>query len=122
MAIGSDRQFNDLCGLLKIENKYPTNVDRVRNRKELGDVIASKIRVLSFDQLSKDINRLKIPAGAIQDLRQVFELPEARELLVSAGGLKGVRSFVASSSHFPKNTLTPPPHLGQHNDEILRSL
>ena len=121
LAIGNDRQFNDLCGLLKIDNKYATNIDRVRNRKELGDIIASKIRGLSFDQLSKDINRLKIPAGAIKDIDEVFEQPEARELLVSGDGLRGVRSFVAGSGHF-KNTLTPPPHLGQHNEEILSGL
>ncbi len=38
-------------------------------------------------------------------------MPEAKDLLISADGLKGVRSFVANS-HI-KN-LSPPPHLGEH--------
>ena len=122
LAIGSDRQFKDLCNVLGIENKYPTNIDRVRNRTDLREMIASRIKDLSFDELSTEINRLKIPAGVIQDIKEVFEMPEARELLISEKGLVGVRSFIASSISFPKNNLKPPPHLGQHNEEILGSL
>ena len=119
LAVGSDRQFNDLCGLLGIENKYQDNVERVKNRKELAKELGSRIRTYSFDHLSKEINRLKIPAGVIQNVKEVFEMPEAKELLISAPGLKGVRSFVADSNF---KTLSPPPHLGEHNDEILGNL
>jgi crotonobetainyl-CoA:carnitine CoA-transferase CaiB-like acyl-CoA transferase len=119
LAVGSDRQFNDLCELLGIDNKYTSNVDRVKNRKELGKLLSPKIRSYNFEDLSKEINRLKIPAGAIQDIPEVFEMPEARELLVSGEGLRGVRSFVANSN--PKR-ISPPPHLGQHNEEILEDL
>jgi crotonobetainyl-CoA:carnitine CoA-transferase CaiB-like acyl-CoA transferase len=124
LAIGSDRQFSDLCRLLdiNIESRYATNVDRIRNRKLLSEVIANKIRELPLSQLSDSIANLKIPAGVIQDIREVFGMPEAKELLVSGEGLKGVRSFVATSSHFPTAKLTPPPHLGQHNKDILGSL
>lgn len=118
LAIGSDRQFNDLCNLLGIENKYNSNVDRVKNRKELAKELNSKIRTHSFDHLSKEINRLKIPAGVIQNIKEVFEMPEAKDLIIAKGGMKGVRSFVATK----KNDLLPPPHLGEHNDEILASL
>ena len=119
LAIGSDRQFNDLCSLLGIENKYQDNVERVKNRKELAKELGSRIRTYSFDHLSKEINRLKIPAGVIQNVKEVFEMPEAKELLISAPGLKGVRSFVAD---FNFKSLSPPPHLGEHNDEILGNL
>ncbi|HMJ68986.1 MAG TPA: CaiB/BaiF CoA-transferase family protein [Cyclobacteriaceae bacterium] len=124
LAIGNDRQFNDLCKLLKLDvrDRYATNVDRVRNRNVLGDLIATKIRQLNMDELQSKINQLKIPAGVIQDLREVFEMPQAKELLLSGEGLKGVRSFVARSGNAPQNKLTSPPHLGQHNDEILNSL
>jgi crotonobetainyl-CoA:carnitine CoA-transferase CaiB-like acyl-CoA transferase len=123
LAVGSDRQFSDLCGLLNIKDRglFRTNVDRVKNRKALSDLIATQIRHFTFDDLSDKIHRLKIPAGAIHDMREVFEMPEARELLLSADGLKGVRSFVAGFSN-PKSTLTSPPHLGQHNEEILNGL
>ena len=119
LAIGTDRQFNDLCDLLSIENRYENNVDRVRNRKELADMISSEISNLSSQDLIKDINRLKIPAGIIQNIKEVFDMPEAKDLLVSGDGLKGVRSFVA---HAYLKNLSPPPHLGEHTDEILAKL
>jgi crotonobetainyl-CoA:carnitine CoA-transferase CaiB-like acyl-CoA transferase len=124
LAIGSDRQFNDLCKMLGIDvhDKYSTNIERVRNRNVLSELIATKLRQFNFSDLQPEINRLKIPAGVIQDMREVFEMPEAKALLISGEGLQGVRSFVARWGNVPQNNLTPPPHLGQHNDEILNSL
>jgi len=118
LAVGTDRQFNDLCELLDISNEYKTNIDRVRNRNRLAETISSKISKLDSQQLIKEINRLKIPAGIIQDIKEVFEMPEAKELLISGAGLYGVRSFVAGEH----KDLPPPPHLGEHNDEILETL
>jgi len=121
LAIGSDRQFKDLCDLLGIENKWKTNIERVKNRREIESLISAKIRSYTLTDISKEINRLKIPAGAIQNIKEVFDMPEAKELLLGSGGLRGVRSFVANSKT-PNSKLLQPPHLGQHNDEILRSL
>ncbi|HEX8059377.1 MAG TPA: CoA transferase [Cyclobacteriaceae bacterium] len=118
LAVGTDRQFNDLCELLEIENRYQTNIDRVRNRWELAVLIEEKIKGLDSDWLFKEINKRKIPAGFIQDIKEVFEMPEAKDLIVSGAGLKGVRSFVAGE----RTNLLPPPHLGEHNKEILESL
>lgn len=118
LAVGTDRQFNDLCELLRIQNKYKSNIDRVRNRKELGEAISVAIGSLESDQLIKEINKRKIPGGVIQDIKEVFEMTEAKDLIISVGGLKGVRSFVAS----PHKNLLPPPHLGEHNEEILGSI
>lgn len=119
LAVGSDRQFVDLCDLLKIDNNWRTNVDRVTHRDEIAKVIAGKVRTFSFDEFVKEINRLKIPAGAIQNIKEVFEMPEAQQLLIEGDGLRGVRSFVGN---FDQITLTPPPHLGEHNAQILASL
>lgn len=123
LAVGSDRQFSDLCKLLNIDvqEQFATNVGRVRNRSILGTLIGEKLSQLNLSDIQSRINSLKIPAGVIQDMREVFEMPEARELLLSSDGLKGVRSFVAGFGN-PAKTLSPPPHLGQHNDEILNSL
>ncbi|HZY79962.1 MAG TPA: CaiB/BaiF CoA-transferase family protein [Cyclobacteriaceae bacterium] len=119
LAIGNDRQFNDLCELLKLDNVFGGNIERVRNRKALGELIGAKIQELPSSFLLAEIQRLKIPAGAIQNMDEVFEMQEAKHLLVEGDGLKGVRSFVASSRQIK---LSPPPHLGQHNEEILKSL
>jgi crotonobetainyl-CoA:carnitine CoA-transferase CaiB-like acyl-CoA transferase len=123
LAIGSDRQFNDLCKLLRIQNIYPTNADRLKNRGQISEAIKSQITSFKSDELFKEINRLKIPAGFIQNIKEVFDMPEAKELLLESGGLKGVRSFVANPNlKSPNSRLLGPPHLGEHNDEIIRSL
>jgi crotonobetainyl-CoA:carnitine CoA-transferase CaiB-like acyl-CoA transferase len=119
LAIGNDRQYNDLCILLNIVNKHPANIDRVRDRTNVSETISLKVGALWSDELIPKINDLKIPAGIIQDIKEVFDMPEAKDLLISAGGLKGVRSFVANTTF---RNLSPPPHLGEHTDEILASL
>ncbi len=122
LAVGSDRQFDDLCGLLGIQNNYKTNVDRVINRKELAEVIGSKISKIHSKEIFDRFNQLKIPAGFIQDIKEVFEMPEAQQLLIEGDGLKGVKSFVASLKLQTRNSLLPPPHLGEHTNEIIASL
>lgn len=123
LAIGSDRQFNDLCKLLGIENRYSSNIDRVKERAAIFNVIQAEIRKRKSDFLATELNRLKIPAGLIQNIKEVFEMPEAQQLLIEAEGLKGVRSFIGSIQ--PRTTsvkLRTPPHLGEHNNEIIASL
>lgn len=130
LAVGSDRQFADLCRLLQIEvlPKFRTNTDRVKYRDELSKLLEAKINVMDLSQLSAGIGQLKIPAGVIQDVSEVFEMPQAQAMMIEGDGLKGLKSFVAelrfagAEQPWSSSNLLPPPHLGQHNEEILRSL
>jgi crotonobetainyl-CoA:carnitine CoA-transferase CaiB-like acyl-CoA transferase len=67
------------------------------------------------------IHKLKIPAGVIQNVKEVFEMKEAKELIVTSGSLTGVRTFVACSGDEQMNLL-PPPHFGEHTEEVLNSI
>lgn len=127
LAVGSDRQFFDLLRILKIdplvfENKFSTNHRRIENREEMNTVLAQAIAQLTASELFLQIHKLKIPAGMIQNVREVFEMKEAKSLLMHADGLNGVRTFVATGAVDRKATLLPPPHFGEHTEEILRSL
>jgi crotonobetainyl-CoA:carnitine CoA-transferase CaiB-like acyl-CoA transferase len=122
LAIGSDRQFSDLCDLLQINNKWKTNSQRVNDRENIADQIATRIKLFTLKEISDKINALKIPAGVIQNIKEVFDMPEARELILSSRDIKGVRSFVVDSGLVKKSPLRPPPHLGEHNEQILASL
>ena len=126
LAIGSDRQFFDLLKILNLDHlksvdKYSTNQMRVSNRDGLNTILTEAISLFACNQLLKEIHQNKIPAGVIQNVKDVFEMKEAKELLIGSEGLVGVRSFVASPIQGPA-TLTPPPHFGQHTQEVLREL
>ncbi len=130
LAVGSDRQFVDLCELLKMseiasEPEFSTNQSRVENRKELNLILQEKVSRLIADTIIGDLNKVKIPAGRIQNLEQVFKMDEATELLIHSADRIGVKSYVGSTGFTfnQGNTshISPPPRLGEHTSEILLS-
>lgn len=124
LAVGSDRQFFDLLRLLNIdplmfENKFSTNHRRIEHREELKVVLTEAISQLTASELFLKIHALKIPAGIIQNVQEVFEMKEAKELLLQADALTGVRTFVASGTAIQQRVLLPPPHFGEHTNEVI---
>lgn len=86
-AIGSDRQFQKLCSILGLsithDARYAGNQQRVRNREELFAVLSEKIRQRTFQELYQACLEQDIPIGKIRNLEEVFELPEAKQLVRS---------------------------------------
>jgi crotonobetainyl-CoA:carnitine CoA-transferase CaiB-like acyl-CoA transferase len=127
MAVGSDQQFRALCNVLGLnaladDNRYISNTLRVENRKTLAASLAAQISTLLSPELMPKIHAAKIPAGIIQDMSQVFQMEEVRQLVLSGSGFHGVRTYVAHVSPDDPVTLSAPPKLGEHTDEIIRSL
>lgn len=130
LAVGSDRQFSDLLKILKLNDlngndKFSTNRSRVIHRDELTKLLAQKINQFDSKELMAKIDTHKIPAGIIQNLKEVFEMPVAKELLVKQDELTGVRTMIAKISgigHQHQTDLLPPPHFGEHTQEILSLL
>ncbi|HMG88549.1 MAG TPA: CaiB/BaiF CoA-transferase family protein [Chryseolinea sp.] len=125
LAVGNDRQFRDLCKLLDIQEiaadeKFKTNASRVNNRVVLHHVLQDKFAQQSSGPVLSQLNECKIPAGRIQNIQEVFETPQAKELVLNDGSISGVRTYIGaidqkSGSHFP-----PPPHYGEHTVEVLQ--
>ncbi len=118
LAVGSDRQFSDLCSIIDIaalahEDRFKTNRMRVEHRLELNAVLQSRMGQYTAGVLMLRLHDAKIPAGVIQSMDKVFAMPEAQALLVEGAGLRGVRSFVAKGVG-GENALLPPPHFGEH--------
>lgn len=117
LAVGSDRQFFDLCSILKLEalskdERFKTNAARVRNREVMNESLCKAIAMFSATSLIEKINQLKIPAALINNMEQVFEIPEAKELLLEGDGLKGVRTYVGKHQYkFTQDVLSSPPSL-----------
>ena len=129
LAIGSDRQFEDLIEVLGIgkeagRNKFLTNQQRVENRAELNLLLEERMAQMDSRYFLEKANHKKIPAGVIQNLKEVFEMKEADELLIKRDGLIGVKNFVGkgAGNRSPVTGLLPPPHFGEHTEEVLKGI
>ncbi len=127
LAVGNDKQFRNLMMLLgHVEvasaPAYSSNEERVNNRTNLNDILAKLILKENSMVFLPRLHSAKIPAGLIQNVKEVFDLPEAKELLIQSHDLKGVRNFVASPSGWRTKQVLPPPRFGEHTEEILKML
>lgn len=125
LAVGSDKQFSDLCILLGSAQlamlpEFSTNEARVVNRNQLNESLKVLIKNWISDELLPRLHQKKIPAGIIQNLQQVFEMPESSSLLLEGDNLIGVKSFVGdvTGNWSSISSLLPPPHFGQHTSEF----
>lgn len=123
LAVGSDRQFLSLLKILKLEAhpEFATNALRVVNRTKLNVLLTSAIVEVDSVTLLNHIHKHKIPGGLIQNIKEVFEGKEMQEILINTSGLTGVRSYVAHGIE-TSPSLLPPPHFGEHTNEIMRTL
>ena len=85
-AIGNNKQFKSLCELiefagLSIDPKYANNQLRVQNRTQLYAVLYDYIKQFSFKDLFRLCLEKEIPIGKIRNLKEVFELPEAKDMI-----------------------------------------
>jgi len=128
LAVGSDRQFYDLLRVLNIdpitfENKFSTNHRRIEHRQELTEVLGERIIQFTSHELFLKIHKLKIPAGIIQNVQEVFEMKEAKELLMTGNGIVGVRTFAGvTGDRLPAISLPAPPHFGEHTEEVIKKI
>ena len=102
-AIGSDSQFKKLCVLLNISqlaaNKnYLTNQLRVKNRKKLFEILEKEVKIKTLTYLQKESTKTGVPFAKIRNLKEVFELPEAKKLLRT---IKANKKKVQVLSSFP---------------------
>jgi len=133
IAIGNDKQFTDLCivlGKLEIANnkKFTNNLQRVKNRNELNDTIQMLIANFDRDYLLKVLSEKNVPAGGVFNMKEVFEMPEAQELVMesettSGLSIKGVRTIAFNINGEPNlNDISAPPHYGEHTIQILHDI
>ena len=122
LAVGSDAQFERLWNILNISHikkgQFETNHQRVKNRKELDDVLSAAIAEMNSDELLEKLSEAAVPAGAVLDVNELFETRYAKDLLLSQDRIKGVRT---AAFNLEKLELAAPPHFGEHTSEILLS-
>lgn len=87
LAVGTEHQFIVLCDILgKPElaknTSYDTNSERVANREELVKTLNTLTIKLEGDTLLTKLQQAKVPAGAVLNMEQVFQNPQAQEMLL----------------------------------------
>jgi crotonobetainyl-CoA:carnitine CoA-transferase CaiB-like acyl-CoA transferase len=131
MAVANQKLFVDTCKALghpewATDRRFATIADRVANKPLLQMMMED---VLRTDTKENWVQKLRhLPAGPIRTMKEALDEPEVkrRGMLktykhVSAGDVP----IIASNYHFsdtPVDDTRPPPALGQHTDEVLKTL
>lgn len=133
LAVGNDRIWKNFCKALGLENlaedqKFATNPRRVENRNELIHKLVKTFLTKTRDEWLKILIDKEVPCGPVYTMDEIFLDPQVlhRNMLVEiehqkAGKIKQI-GIPIKFSETPGRIRTPPPSLGQHNNEILRSL
>ncbi|NEX46394.1 CaiB/BaiF CoA transferase family protein [Pseudotabrizicola algicola] len=123
LATGNDSQYQRLCKILGLADMatapdFLTNADRVRNRDALTARLTAATRTWSKSDLLAACEGEGVPAGPINDLKEVFADPQivARGMQIAPDGVPGVRSpFRFSGAELA--LYRPAPKLGEHQAE-----
>jgi crotonobetainyl-CoA:carnitine CoA-transferase CaiB-like acyl-CoA transferase len=86
LAIGNNKQFKLLCEILGVNDicndpRFITNIERVKNRKELFNNIQPAFNKLSSETIIADLIASDIPAGIIRSVKEVFNDEQAKSLI-----------------------------------------
>jgi crotonobetainyl-CoA:carnitine CoA-transferase CaiB-like acyl-CoA transferase len=133
VACGNDNLYRKLCeaagcGELAADPRFASNGKRVENRAELTRLLQAIFGRRSTRDWVDLLEAAGVPNGPINDLAQVYQEPQvkARGIRVDmdhpvAGKLPTVASPMRFSAT-PVEYRLAPPTLGQHTDEVLKSL
>jgi len=86
LAVGSDKQFKQLCELMGIESvyqeeKYADNQSRVIHRKDLALILQRIFATQTRDYWMHALIARGIPSGAIKSMNEVMESKAAQAML-----------------------------------------
>lgn len=87
LAVGNDKQFAALCQVLqnealKSDPRFQTNALRVQNRQALQVLLQPLIAAFSRADLLQHLETHQVPAGAVRNMEEVFEVPMAKEMIL----------------------------------------
>ena len=135
IATGNDNQYVKLCGVLgepglATDPRYIGNINRLKHRDELVAKLCDLTRRFKRADLLDKLEAVKVPAGPINDLDQVFDDPQVRhrgmklELASKAakdGAIPGVRTPIVLDG-WRAASERPAPLLGEHTADILKEI
>ena len=134
LAVTNDRLFDRLCrdvlartDLLE-DPRFSVNPARAANREALSALLGEIFATRERDVWLAEFERAGIPAGAVRRVSEAAESPEIaeRNMVATVDHPSAGRLRLVASPHklagTPPPAPTPPPLLGEHDEEILRDL
>jgi crotonobetainyl-CoA:carnitine CoA-transferase CaiB-like acyl-CoA transferase len=83
LAIGSDKQFDNLCSLLNIEcDEFRTNAQRLSKRETLNSKISACVAQEVSSYWVSKLEQRNIPYGIVKNMQDVFEDNKAKKMLL----------------------------------------
>ena len=133
LGVGNDNQWRKFCKLAGVEPladdpHYATNPKRVENRKKLVPLLQEVFLRKDSGEWLQLLSEAEIPVGPINTIDRVFADPQvlARQMLVEMEHPKVGKFKVVGSplklSETPVEYRIPPPLLGEHTEEVLRTV
>ncbi|MFW9897120.1 MAG: CaiB/BaiF CoA transferase family protein [Candidatus Thorarchaeota archaeon] len=133
IAVGNDQLWQNFCKVVGLENimneaKFVNNDARVKNRKELIEIINKVISTKITDEWMEMLTDAGVPCGPILNIKQIFNNPQVlhrkmvEELEHKKVGTIKVTGVPIKLSKSPGGIISPPPVLGEHTLEILTEL
>jgi formyl-CoA transferase len=133
VAVGNDGQFAKFCEVVgrpewPRDERFATNPQRVRHRELMVQLITERLATRPAREWLALLEPAGVPCGPINDLAQVFSDPQVlhRRMAVKAPHPKaGEVTMVANPIKFSATPIAhdrAPPLLGEHTDEVLRSV
>lgn len=132
LAAGNDEQFRRFAAVLGApewadDDRFATNAARVTNLAQLHPMITERFVTQPLKHWLDALGTAKVPCGPINTVPMAFNEPQVvhRQMLQDLPHpLGGTVKQVVSPMRLANAPLTfdrPPPLLGQHTDEILKS-
>jgi crotonobetainyl-CoA:carnitine CoA-transferase CaiB-like acyl-CoA transferase len=130
IAVGNNRQFADVMecigrGELADDPRFARNDARIEHRDELVAIIAEHLRQDTTAHWLEELARRRVPAGPINDIREVLDNDFAKERELVRPVRNGAGHDVPLVANPVDFSATPvayeraPPLLGEHTGEVL---
>ena len=131
VATAREEHWQRLCAAMDMEEllddpDYADNTARMRNKDKLRDLLNAQFGTRDAIEWTKDLMESGVPSGPIYSLDKVFTDPQVidqgmveRVLHPTIGDLELLANPMKMSSLKGKSVRTPPPLIGEHNDQIL---
>jgi crotonobetainyl-CoA:carnitine CoA-transferase CaiB-like acyl-CoA transferase len=133
IAVGTDRQFRDLCKIIGDESlandeRFSTNERRVEHREALVAILQDAFRTRDASDWLDACREAVIPSGPIRTVEEVLANPQTlaldmvQEFAHPTAGTVRLTGVPFELSRTPAGISAPPPTLGQHTHEVLESV